>query len=311
MGDGAGYGRGEEGKGKVMSDPIMNVVGELLEGLRDEQDNDVYVHQLVDALRGAGPEDVGRIIVEAFKAMAKSRAELTDMVVDRTRWASPVPIDMGRNCPVAPAMNVTLTYLAHARSAEVRDAVNKALVPRLRREGALDSYPGWGPYQVAATRSAGVDVLQVAKAFEAARDTRRLVAEIERQAALAMLSPAMTMGIDAFGADGYPRDEIEHEPQRRRMPPRIERWATPVPVAALSERARALVAVEPEADPFVIRPTPDEASRFREVLGFGDTAPAPADDGVWLVTPADLRETREAKGLGTGEVMGWGGYEDE
>ncbi len=141
MGDGAGYGRGEEGKGKVMSDPIMNVVGELLEGLRDEQDNDVYVHQLVDALRGAGPEDVGRIIVEAFKAMAKSRAELTDMVVDRTRWASPVPIDMGRNCPVAPAMNVTLTYLAHARSAEVRDAVNKALVPRLRREGALDSYP--------------------------------------------------------------------------------------------------------------------------------------------------------------------------
>jgi hypothetical protein len=133
-------------------DPIMNLVGELLEGLRDGQETDVYVHQLVGALRGAGPEDVGRIIVEAFKAMAKNRAELTDMVVDRTRWASPVPVDMGRNCPVAPAMNVTLTYLAQARAAEVRDAVNKARNEMTRTETRTDLTAAIAARNTSATR---------------------------------------------------------------------------------------------------------------------------------------------------------------
>lgn len=57
-----------------------------------------------------------------------------------------------------------------------------------------------------------------------------------------------------------------------------------------------------EPVPFIIRPTPEEAARFRALLGFGEPVPAPPDDGgVWLVTPGDLRETRNGKGLGSGE----------
>lgn len=200
-------------------------------------------------------------------------------------------------------------------------AESRASMADLLRQAQSGNYRG-GPYQQAARAGRHVDVLWVAKAFEAARlslepatvrrigfvgrepvgvnaEGRIVLMQTTSEAATALLRPEyrylsppatppppmpepLPMGLDHIGFDGYPRVD--------------DRSA--VTLASLSAAARARL--EAVARRFAADLRTSLAERARN----SPPAAPPPDDGTWLVTPADLRETRHGKGLGsTGPVF--------
>lgn len=130
-------------------------------------------------------------------------------------------------------------------------------------------------------------------------DPARVAEEIDRQALLALMLPPVSMGMDSM--QPCPCQDCARL-QARHNATDVLLNAPPI-VPSQQTVAAALKSV-----------MMDRA--IATLFGLAEALRQQEQDqreeaGCWLVTPSDLRETRKGKGLGSGEVMGWGGYEDE